>query len=343
MKKVMLVLGAFAFAGALLVVSCKKDAKPGFTATPASAKIGDAISFMDGGGDRKNATYTWDFGDGSGMSTERNPSHTYMKAGTYHVYQTVTVNKNFQKGKGFTQSATSDVTVTGPTASFTASKSTVNVSEPVIFTNTSTDAMWYNWTWVNSNGTTGETGWTKTKEYATMFAEPGTFTFVLYADASYAAYTNSTVASAATVITVNGTPPSTQNDNNFMLAGKWSFTGDNIVVTGNVGGTGCPAYGPDGTYPANPVHTSLTFNIDGSCWLVDATGNQTTGFGGSWAFNSNASLLTFTGGPGQLLAPIGGTYSVSGFTASTLTLKVKEVCPASPGAMRERTLSLTKP
>ena len=39
--------------------------------------------------DGRNAeTIEWDFGDGSPVSTEWNPSHTYAEKGTYYVTQT---------------------------------------------------------------------------------------------------------------------------------------------------------------------------------------------------------------------------------------------------------------
>ncbi len=37
-----------------------------------------------------NATYAWDFGDGSGTSSDENPSYVYSAAGTYYVTLTVT-------------------------------------------------------------------------------------------------------------------------------------------------------------------------------------------------------------------------------------------------------------
>lgn len=49
-------------------------------------------------------TYEWDFGDGSGSSTETNPSYTYDEAGTYQVTLTAA-------GPGGLNSVTRDVTV----------------------------------------------------------------------------------------------------------------------------------------------------------------------------------------------------------------------------------------
>lgn len=49
-------------------------------------------------------TYAWDFGDGSGMSTEVNPSYTYASTGKYTVTLTVT-------NEGGTNTTTLDVSV----------------------------------------------------------------------------------------------------------------------------------------------------------------------------------------------------------------------------------------
>ena len=45
--------------------------------------------------DGRNAeTIEWDFGDGSPVSTEWNPSHTYSEKGVYYVTQTTTNSYN---------------------------------------------------------------------------------------------------------------------------------------------------------------------------------------------------------------------------------------------------------
>ncbi len=91
--------------------------------------------------------YQWDFGDGS-SSTSRDASHSYAKAGTYQVKLTAT-------GPGGNATATKTISVVAaqpaPTqnliANFVASKTTVAVGEPIIFTNTSSGAattvLWY--------------------------------------------------------------------------------------------------------------------------------------------------------------------------------------------------------
>ena len=51
---------------------------------------GLSIMFADSSIVSGNATYSWDFGDGSGSATQQNPSYTYAASGTYNVCLTVT-------------------------------------------------------------------------------------------------------------------------------------------------------------------------------------------------------------------------------------------------------------
>lgn len=52
------------------------------------------------------ASYSWDFGDGSGMVTGRTPAHTFVAAGTFTVQLTVT------DASGLSASATQSITIT---------------------------------------------------------------------------------------------------------------------------------------------------------------------------------------------------------------------------------------
>ena len=58
-----------------------------FTATPKKGKLPLKVTFRDRSL-RKPTSWLWDFGDGQ-LSTERNPVHTYAKAGTFTVTLTV--------------------------------------------------------------------------------------------------------------------------------------------------------------------------------------------------------------------------------------------------------------
>ncbi|MEO6891395.1 MAG: PQQ-dependent sugar dehydrogenase [Ktedonobacteraceae bacterium] len=82
-------------------------------------------------------SYSWDFGDGSPVSTDANPSHTYTTNGTYTA--TLTVSRGTQ-----TATASTKVVVgnTPPTASITspAVNATYNGGDSISFSGTATDA-----------------------------------------------------------------------------------------------------------------------------------------------------------------------------------------------------------
>jgi PKD repeat protein len=82
---VMLALFAIAF---LALVSCKKDEADPPIPDFSSAIDDKTVTFTNSS---VNATsYSWDFGDGSDLSTETNPVHTYTAYGDYDVRLTAT-------------------------------------------------------------------------------------------------------------------------------------------------------------------------------------------------------------------------------------------------------------
>ncbi len=82
-------------------------------------------------------TYSWDFGDGSPVSTDPNPSHTYATNATYTA--TLTVSNGTQTGTATTQVV---VGHTPPSASITSPpvNATYNGGDTISFSGTATDA-----------------------------------------------------------------------------------------------------------------------------------------------------------------------------------------------------------
>ncbi len=104
-----------------------------FTATPRSGNIPLTVQFT--GTSKGNITgRLWNFGDGT-TSTERSPSHTYLKAGSYTVSLTVTGpgGSNTKTMEGFIQ-----VKPQAPVANFTATPRSGRSPLLVQFTDTST-------------------------------------------------------------------------------------------------------------------------------------------------------------------------------------------------------------
>src|SRR5207237_1080875 len=99
-------------------------------------------------------TYAWDFGDSSG-SNQRNPSHTYIAAGTFTAKLTVTDKDG---GSSF---ATTSVTVAAATAPLSASagpSKTGNEGSAVTFSGSATGGtapLSYSWTFGDGGTVTG--------------------------------------------------------------------------------------------------------------------------------------------------------------------------------------------
>lgn len=108
---------------------------------------------------------SWDFGDGN-ISSIQNPSHTYTQPGTYTVSQFVNNGCSFD-------TITAQVTVY-PLAglSFTAAPIPACVDQPIVFTNTSTNASGYSWDFGD-----GDSSAVNSPSHA--YTAPGTYTITL--------------------------------------------------------------------------------------------------------------------------------------------------------------------
>ena len=92
--------------------------------------------------------YSWNFGNGQ-TSTSQIPSEAnYIATGSYNISLTVTNNMT-----GCVNSTNQTINVFNFSTAFSASSNTVCVDEPVTFTDESTDAN--NWNWTFGNGTAG--------------------------------------------------------------------------------------------------------------------------------------------------------------------------------------------
>ncbi|MGE0637712.1 MAG: PKD domain-containing protein, partial [Bacteroidia bacterium] len=94
-------------------------------------------------------TYTWDFGDGSPLSTEFEPTHTYLLPGYYEVELTVTNDTT-----SCIHSEIENFTITDPLAAFVAANSSGCGPLTVNFTESSTDAVAWYWDFGDGSTTT---------------------------------------------------------------------------------------------------------------------------------------------------------------------------------------------
>ncbi len=83
------------------------------------------------------ATYSWDFGDGTALSTDVNPVHSYTTYGKFNV-------KLFAGNSIGQVNITKEVTISQPTVDFTYAAD-ATLPNKITFTNTSTNCKAYSW------------------------------------------------------------------------------------------------------------------------------------------------------------------------------------------------------
>lgn len=78
--------------GLTQLISCKKDTTPPevIASFTFAADASDFLTINFTNASKNYATVSWDFGDGSAVSSEVNPTHTYASAGSYQVTLTAT-------------------------------------------------------------------------------------------------------------------------------------------------------------------------------------------------------------------------------------------------------------
>lgn len=108
-------------------------------------------------------SYSWDFGDGSPVSTQFEPSHTYTAPGYYEVTLTVTSDST-----SCVHAETENFTITDPLAVFAATNTSGCGPLTVDFTENSTDAI--SWYWDLGDGSTSSQ-----QNLPHVYTDPGTY------------------------------------------------------------------------------------------------------------------------------------------------------------------------
>jgi len=120
-----------------------------FSASPTSGTAPLTVKFTDKSTGSPTA-WKWSFGDGSNLTTGYNPTHTYLKAGTYTVKETVS-NAAGKDTEIKTNYITVKTALVKPVAAFSASKTSGNVPLKVTFTDKSTGSP-TSWKWSFGDG-----------------------------------------------------------------------------------------------------------------------------------------------------------------------------------------------
>ncbi len=141
----------------------------GFSGSPTSGDAPLTVYFTNSSSGA--TSYSWDFGDG-GTSTATNPSHTYTSVGTFTVRLTATSSCGSD-----TYTRTNYITTGGctyPVANFTGSPTSGNTPLTVNFTDQSTGATSWSWSF-------GDGGASTAQNPSHTYTSQGTFSVTLTA------------------------------------------------------------------------------------------------------------------------------------------------------------------
>jgi len=208
-------------------------------------------------------TWKWNFGDGppAGTSTVKNPTYTYATAGTY------TVKLVASTGAGCVDSTTNTITV-NPSPVGAATASTVCQGTGTVFTNTTTGASTYKWSFGDTPpGTSTVAGPTYT------YPAAGSYTATLISTSA-----NGCTDTIKVPVVVNPSPTGTFTVPPVCLGTASVFT---LTTTNMAGGTYAWTFGDGGTSAAqNPTYTYATagaFNVSVTLTSAGACTGTATG------------------------------------------------------------------
>lgn len=132
----------------LIVVSCKKEEEKSpiysvnftYSFANSSSNAPATVNFQNLS--TGATSYDWYFGDNSSYEQGVNPSHIFYTQGNYSV----TLTAYFPDGNSLSKTMQIEVLAPGlPAASFTTSSDTFSINQSISFTNTSNNAINYNW------------------------------------------------------------------------------------------------------------------------------------------------------------------------------------------------------
>jgi PKD repeat protein len=228
------------------------------------------------------ATYAWDFGDAT-TSTSANPSKTYGTSGTYTVTLTVTSSNNCTN-----VIAKQVVIYATPVADFSNTTECQGVA--TVFTNSSTGATSYNWTFGDGNAST-----TTSPSY--MYGNAGTYNVTLVANNSNGCKNQITKS-----VTVNSKPAAGFTASNVCLGSAVNFTNSTTGATSynwSFGdATTSNSASPSKTYAAAGVYNvTLTATNANNCSSViskqvSVYANPTAGFSATEECIGKTSVFT---------------------------------------------------
>jgi PKD repeat protein len=236
-------------------------------------------------------SYSWDFGDGT-TSTSTNPSKTYAAVGTYTIKLVVT------NGNGCKDSISTNFTVsTKPVVNFTINNSNqCENSNLFTFTNTTTGASTYNWSFGDGFASTAAN---PTKQYTAT----GTYTVKLVATNS-----NGCTDSISKTVTVVPKPNA-----GFTISGATGCTNNRTISFNNTStGTGNTYSWDFGDGNTSTATSPTTTYAGAGTYAIKLVVTNING-----CKDSTTQIITFNAFPVAAISLAGGTNATQCFNGNS--------------------------
>ena len=258
-----------------------------FTADKTTGPAPLAVKFTDKSSGNPTK-YSWDFGDGT-TSSEKNPSHTYNKTGTYTVK--LTVSNEFGTD---TKTSQSFINVgTAPYVFFTAN-GTINSKQVAFTTHGNVANLTYKWDF--GDGTTSAE-----QDPIHTYKSTGVYNVTLSASNSYGSY-NYTLKNVSITDALKADFSATNNMGSAPIAVKFTDTsvgsGNNSSFLWNFGdGTTSTERNPSHTYNRTGTYT-VALTVTNPCGATDSI------LKASYVSVGNVPVADFEGTPTNGLATL---------------------------------------
>lgn len=216
------------------------------SATPTSGEAPLTVTFSSSGStdDGTIVSYSWNFGDGSAVSTSENPSHVFSSAGAFNVTLTVTDNGGLTGSASRTITVTRDVFVYSIVLSSSSSTTAVSATAAVTMRNRAGNGVsgvtvYGSWSGIVQGTASGATNASGVVSFSSpQSSASGTFTFtvtgVLASDYTYNSQLNNQTSASVIVNLLQNPTDTTPPSINITTPTTGSVVLGNVSVRVNV-------------------------------------------------------------------------------------------------------------
>ncbi|HNS12414.1 MAG TPA: PKD domain-containing protein [Bacteroidia bacterium] len=265
-----------------------------FNASATSVCLGDTVRFFDASlpNGTTITTRSWDFGDGSALSSQTNPSHAYLTAGTYQVRLTVS-------SATCSHDTSMSIQVNpGPVVNFSSSVNVGCNPLSVVFANTTSGAPVYSWNFGDGSALSSAVSPSHT------YANSGTYSVTLIATQGSCADT----LRIQSMIVVYPTPGASFNSTSGVCLGDTVFFTNNSTSNGGI--TGYSWDFGDGSAISNSTSPHHVYSSPGSYQVtLSCSTNQCVDDTVKTIVVEPAPQVAFSPSPGSGCTPLNVSFS----------------------------------